>query len=106
MILSELAPLVSAQHAVSTFAPASTDSGDPFSDLPGRLRIQGAQARREPIPSRRRPFVGQCAQEKGAFCYRVSPGDYVGSARAWAIRRAEHFIALPILFEGSVRGPS
>ena len=53
MILSELAPLVSAQHGVFYTLASLDDGGEPVLRLPGRLRLQGAQAPREPVPSRR-----------------------------------------------------
>ncbi len=55
LILSELAPLVSAQHGVF-YTLASLERGRRAgAALPGRLRLQGAQAPRQPLPPRRGP---------------------------------------------------
>ena len=55
MILSELAPLVSAQHGVFYTLASLEDGGEPVLHVPGRLRLQGAQAPRQPLPPRRGP---------------------------------------------------
>ena len=55
MVLSELAPLVSAQHGVFYALTDLNDGGGPGAPVPGRVRLQGAQAHREPFPRRRGP---------------------------------------------------
>ena len=55
MILSELAPLVSAQHGVFYTLASHEDGRRAGAALPGRLRLQGAQAARERVPPRRGP---------------------------------------------------
>ncbi len=55
MILSELAPLVSAQHAVFYSMTSPSDGGEPVLRVPGRLRLRGAPASVDFLPARRRP---------------------------------------------------
>ncbi len=51
LILSELAPLVFAQHGV--FYMMDGNGAEPLTEAPEYLRIPGAQASRQPIPPRR-----------------------------------------------------
>ena len=55
MILSELAPLVSAQHGVFYSMTSPSDGGEPVLRAPGRLRLRGAQAPLDVLPARRGP---------------------------------------------------
>ena len=55
MILSELAPLVSAQHGVFYTLASHERRRRAGAAVPGRIRLQGAQAPRQPLPSRRGP---------------------------------------------------
>ena len=55
MVLSELAPLVSAQHGVFYALTDLGDGGEPVLAVPGRLRLQGAQASGQLLPPRRGP---------------------------------------------------
>ncbi len=55
MILSELAPLVSAQHGVFYSMTSPSDGGEPVLRAPGRLRLRGAQAPLDVVPARRGP---------------------------------------------------
>ena len=55
MILSELAPLVSAQHGVFYSMTDPSDGGEPVLRAPGRLRLRGAQAPLDVVPARRGP---------------------------------------------------
>ena len=55
MILSELAPLVSAQHGVFYSMTSPSDGGEPVLAVPGRLRLRGAQASLDDLPDRRGP---------------------------------------------------
>ena len=74
MILSELAPLVSAQHGVFyTHRPSLDDGGEPVLQLPGRLRLQGAQAPRQPLPPRGGPRRPVRARRSSASCSPTSP---------------------------------
>ncbi len=76
MILSELAPLVSAQHAVFYSMTSQSDGGEPV------LQFQagyGYEERRHLSTSFRlgEGLVGQCAKEKKRILLTEVPGDYV-----------------------------
>jgi signal transduction histidine kinase/CheY-like chemotaxis protein/HAMP domain-containing protein len=102
MILSELAPLVSAQHGVF-YTLASHEEGDePV------LRYQAGYGykERKQLASHFRVgegLVGQCAQEKERILLTDVPGDYVRINSGLGESSPLNIIVLPILFEGSVR---
>ena len=99
MILSELAPLVSAQHAVFYSMITPPDGGEPLLELQAGY---GFQERKQLATSFRlgQGLVGQCAKEKKRILLTEVPGDYVqdqlGPGRGGA---AEHHRA-----SGPVRG--
>jgi signal transduction histidine kinase/HAMP domain-containing protein/ActR/RegA family two-component response regulator len=101
MILSELAPLLSAQHGV--FYTLVTDDGrEPM------LRYQAGYGfkERKHLASQFRlgeGLVGQCAQEKESILLTDVPGDYVTINSGLGEATPLNIIVLPILFEGSVR---
>jgi signal transduction histidine kinase/HAMP domain-containing protein/ActR/RegA family two-component response regulator len=101
MILSELAPLVSAQHAVF-YSMISPPNGDPV------LQFQAGYGYEE----RKRlsvsfglgeGLVGQCAKEKKRILLTEVPGDYVRINSGLGVAPPLNIIVLPVLFEGSVR---
>ncbi|MCW3041335.1 MAG: signal transduction histidine kinase, partial [Solirubrobacterales bacterium] len=99
MILSELAPLVSAQHGVFYVL------GDEDGPL---LRFQagyGFNERKHVAPSFRlgEGLVGQCALEREAILLTSVPSDYVRIASGLGEAPPLTILVLPILFEGSVR---
>ncbi len=102
MILSELAPLVSAQHGVF-YTLASVENGDePV------LRYQAGYGykERKHLASTFRlgeGLVGQCAQEKQRILLTDVPGDYVRINSGLGESTPLNIIVLPILFEGSIR---
>jgi signal transduction histidine kinase/HAMP domain-containing protein/ActR/RegA family two-component response regulator len=102
MILSELAPLVSAQHGVF-YTLASPEEGDePV------LRYQAGYGfkERKNLASHFRlgeGLVGQCAQEKERILLTDVPADYVRINSGLGESPPLNIIVLPILFEGSVR---
>ena len=102
MILSELAPLVSAQHGVFYTLASLDGRRRAGADLPGRIRLQGAQAPRNPFRLGE-GLVGQCAQEKERILLTEVPGDYVRINSGLGESAPLNIIVLPILFEGSVR---
>jgi signal transduction histidine kinase/HAMP domain-containing protein len=102
MILSELAPLVSAQHAVFYSMTNQSDGGEPV------LQFQagyGYEERRRLSTSFRlgEGLVGQCAKEKKRILLTEVPGDYVRINSGLGSSPPLNIIVLPVLFEGSVR---
>src|SRR5271154_5425546 len=102
MILSELAPLVSAQHAVFYTLASLDDGGEPV------LIYQAGYGykERKHLANQFRlgeGLVGQCAQEKERILLTDVPSDYVRISSGLGDSAPLNIIALPILFEGSVR---
>jgi signal transduction histidine kinase/CheY-like chemotaxis protein/HAMP domain-containing protein len=102
MILSELAPLVSAQHGVFYTLVSTDDHGEPV------LRYQAGYGYRERkhLANQFRlgeGLVGQCAKEKERILLTDVPGDYVRINSGLGESPPLNIIVLPILFEGSVR---
>jgi len=102
MILSELAPLVSAQHAVFYSMTSQPDGGEPV------LQFQagyGYEERRHLSACFRlgEGLVGQCAKEKKRILLTEVPGDYVRINSGLGSSAPLNIIVLPILFEGAVR---
>jgi signal transduction histidine kinase/HAMP domain-containing protein/ActR/RegA family two-component response regulator len=101
MILSELAPLLSAQHGVF-YTLVTDESGEPV------LRYQAGYGfkERKHLANEFRlgeGLVGQCAQEKERILLTDVPGDYVTINSGLGEATPLNIIVLPILFEGSVR---
>ena len=101
MILSELAPLVEAQHGVFYLLTTPADD-EPV------LRLQagyGYQERRQLSTSYRlgEGLVGQCAKEKKRILLTEVPADYVRINSGLGASPPLNIIVLPVLFEGSVR---
>ncbi len=99
MVLSELAPLVSAQHGVLYVL------GDDDGPL---LRFQagyGFEERKHVARSFRlgEGLVGQCALEGHAILLTSVPADYVQISSGLGEAAPLTILVLPILFEGSVR---
>jgi signal transduction histidine kinase/HAMP domain-containing protein/ActR/RegA family two-component response regulator len=102
MILSELAPLVSAQHGVFYTLATLDDSDEPV------LRYQAGYGykQRKQLANHFRlgeGLVGQCALEKERILLTNVPGDYVRINSGLGESAPLNIIVLPILFEGSVR---
>jgi signal transduction histidine kinase/HAMP domain-containing protein/FixJ family two-component response regulator len=102
MILSELAPLVSAQHGVFYSMTSPSDGGDPVLQLQAGY---GYEERRHLSTSFRlgEGLVGQCAKEKKRILLTEVPGDYVRINSGLGESPPLNIIVLPVLFEGSVR---
>jgi signal transduction histidine kinase/HAMP domain-containing protein len=101
-ILSELAPLVSAQHGVFYALTGLEDGGEPV------LLYQAGYGfkERKHLASQFRlgeGLVGQCAQEKERILLTDVPADYVQINSGLGSSTPLNIIVLPILFEGSVR---
>jgi signal transduction histidine kinase/HAMP domain-containing protein/ActR/RegA family two-component response regulator len=102
MILSELAPLVSAQHGVFYTLASLEEGGEQL------LRYQAGYGfkERKHLASHFRlgeGLVGQCAKEKERILLTDVPGDYIRINSGLGESRPLNIIVLPILFEGSVR---
>jgi signal transduction histidine kinase/HAMP domain-containing protein len=102
MILSELAPLVSAQHGVFYVLNASDDGGEPLLSFQAGY---GFRERKHLSSSFRlgEGLVGQCALEKERILMTGVPSDYVQISSGLGESPPLNIIVLPILFEGSVR---
>jgi signal transduction histidine kinase/HAMP domain-containing protein/ActR/RegA family two-component response regulator len=102
VILSELAPLVSAQHGVFYTVAGLEDGTEPA------LVYQAGYGykERKQLSNRFRfgeGLVGQCAQEKQRILLTDVPGDYIKISSGLGTSPPLNIIVLPILFEGSVR---
>ncbi len=102
MILSELAPLVSAQHGVFY---ALTDPGEGAEPVLAFQAGYGYRERKHLSNSFRigEGLVGQCAVEKERILLTDVPSDYVQINSGLGEATPLNIIVLPILFEGSVR---
>jgi signal transduction histidine kinase/CheY-like chemotaxis protein/HAMP domain-containing protein len=102
MILSELAPLVSAAHGAFYSMIIPADGGDPVL----QLRAGYGFEERRYLSSEFRlgeGLVGQCAKEKKRILLTEVPGDYVRINSGLGASPPLTIIVLPVLFEGSVR---
>ena len=102
MILSDLTPLVSAQHGALYTLTVPEDGGAPV------LQFQagyGFKERKHLSSSFRlgEGLVGQCALEKERILLTQVPADYIQINSGLGEATPLNIIVLPILFEGSVR---
>ena len=102
MILSELAPLVSAQHGVFYSMTSPSDGSEPVLELQAGY---GYEERKHLSTSFRlgEGLVGQCAKEKKRILLTEVPGDYVRINSGLGESPPLNIIVLPVLFEGSLR---
>ncbi len=102
MILSELTPLVSAQHGVFYALTDSDDGGEPVLEFQAGY---GYKERKHLSNSFRlgEGLVGQCALEKERILLTDVPADYIRISSGLGEATPLNIIVLPILFEGSVR---
>ncbi len=101
-ILSELTPLVSAQHGVFYAMTGSSDAADSVLSLQAGY---GFEERRNLSSSFRLGdgLVGQCAKEQKRILLTEVPGDYVRINSGLGAITPLNIVVLPIIFEGSVR---
>ncbi|MEY2471629.1 MAG: hypothetical protein QOK28_958 [Actinomycetota bacterium] len=101
MIVSELASLVNAQHAVFYAATTGPDA-EPLLALQAGY---GHQERKHLSTSFRlgEGLVGQCAKEKRRILLTNVPADYVTISSGLGEATPLNIIVLPVLFEGSLR---
>jgi signal transduction histidine kinase/CheY-like chemotaxis protein/HAMP domain-containing protein len=102
MILSELAPLVSAQHAVFYAMSRPADGVEPVLELQAGY---GFEERKNLSTSFRigEGLIGQCAKEKKRILLTEVPKDYIRINSGLGDSTPMNIIVLPVLFEGSVR---
>ena len=102
MILSELAPLVSAQHGVFYAMTTPADGGEPVLSLQAGY---GFEERRNLATTFRLGdgLVGQCAKEKKRILLTEVPADYVRISSGLGAAPPLNILVLPVLFEGAVR---
>jgi signal transduction histidine kinase/HAMP domain-containing protein/ActR/RegA family two-component response regulator len=102
MILSELAPLVSAQHGVFYSMTTPADGSEPVLQLQAGY---GYEERKHVSTSYRigEGLVGQCAKEKKRILLTEVPDDYVKINSGLGDAAPLNIIVLPVLFEGAVR---
>jgi HAMP domain-containing protein/CheY-like chemotaxis protein/signal transduction histidine kinase len=98
-IMSELTPLVSAQHGV--FYVKDNNNGEPTLKL---LSSYGYKERKS-VANRFQigeSLVGQCALEKKPILITNPPGDYIKITSGLGEGTPRNIIVLPVLFEGQV----
>jgi signal transduction histidine kinase/DNA-binding response OmpR family regulator/HAMP domain-containing protein len=102
MILSELAPLVSAQHAVFYSMTTPTDGTEPVLEFQAGY---GYEERKHLSTSFKlgEGLVGQCAKEAKRILLTDVPGDYVTINSGLGESTPLNIIVLPVLFEGALR---
>src|SRR5262249_10027732 len=101
LILSELAPVVSAQQAVFYILDSSRDV--PQLTLLASYADQG-QAKYGKQLGLGEGLVGQCALEKQKILITHAPPDYVRISSALGEAAPQSIIVLPVIFEGQVKG--
>ncbi|MES2033728.1 MAG: response regulator, partial [Pseudomonadota bacterium] len=101
MVLSELAPLINAQHAVF-YVTSRDDEGETILDLAASY----ASSSREHVAATfrlREGLIGQCAYEKARILLTNVPTGYVKIASGLGEAAPLNIIVLPAIFEGEVK---
>ncbi|HEY9871056.1 MAG TPA: response regulator, partial [Candidatus Obscuribacterales bacterium] len=99
LILSELAPLVTAQHGV--FYMNESENGETVFKLLGSF----AYRERKHLSNRfrlREGLVGQCALEKQRILLTEVPPDYIKISSGLGEATPRNIVVLPVIFEGQV----
>ena len=102
LILSELAPVVSAQQGVFYIMDNTKTSDEPAL----RLLASYAYKERKNIDNRFRlgeGLVGQCAMEKEKILLTSVPTDYIKITSGLGEAKPLNIIVLPVVFEGAVK---
>ncbi|MFN7143701.1 MAG: response regulator, partial [Myxococcota bacterium] len=99
-ILSELAPVVTAQHGA--FFAANTESGEPMLHL---LAAYAYKTAPQPLTAFRfgEGLIGQCAVERTRLLLEDVPPGYIRVHSALGEAEPRSVIILPVLFEGQVQ---
>ena len=101
LILSELAPVVSAQQAVFHILDASREI--PVLTLLAAYADKGQSQLGKQL-GLGEGLVGQCALEKQKILITNAPPDYIRISSALGEAAPQSIIVLPVVFEGQVRG--
>jgi HAMP domain-containing protein/signal transduction histidine kinase/DNA-binding response OmpR family regulator len=101
LILSELAPVVSAQHAVFYILDGSADA--PQLTLLASYAYKGSGGIGKRL-SLGEGLVGQCALEKQKILLTNVPSDYIRISSGLGEAPPQNIIVLPIVFEDQVKG--
>ncbi|WP_228988570.1 HAMP domain-containing protein [Streptomyces sp. DH8] len=112
LIMSELTPVVSAQHGAFflAMAPGDTDEVGPDNGEPGsyELRMRGSYGYSAgSMPTSFRPgetLIGTAAEEKRTIQVDNVPPGYLKISSGLGEAPPAHVIVLPVLFEGKVLG--
>ena len=107
LILSELAPLVNAQHGVFFLMDSGDTPTESIRDRQSYLKLLSTYAYRERkhLGNRFRVgegLVGQCALEKERILLTEVPGDYIKISSGLGESTPLNVVVLPVLFEGMV----
>ena len=102
LVLSELAPLINAQHGVFYVTDRDED-GETVLNLAASLRLQQPQAPGQPVPAARGPDRPVRLREVAHPADQRARATTCRSPRAWAKRAPLNIIVLPALFEGEVK---
>ncbi|HWU85731.1 MAG TPA: HAMP domain-containing protein [Kofleriaceae bacterium] len=100
-ILSELAPLVSAQHGVFYLSERESESRE----ITLKLLASYGYRQREHVPTKfklKEGLIGQCAFEKRKIVLAHVPGDYIQISSGLGEAKPLSILILPVLFEGEV----
>ncbi len=101
LILSELAPVVTAQHAVFYTLDSSGDVSQLSLLASYAHKGQGAVGRSFGLGE---GLVGQCALEKQKILLTNVPPDYIRISSGLGDAAPQNIIVLPVIFEGQVKG--
>src|SRR5262249_20860917 len=101
LILSELAPVVSAQHAVFYILDSSREPAQLLLLASYAYKGQSAVGSQLGLGE---GLVGQCALEKQKILLSNVPPDYIRIASGLGDAAPQNIIVLPVIFEGQVKG--
>jgi HAMP domain-containing protein/signal transduction histidine kinase/CheY-like chemotaxis protein len=101
LILSDLAPVVTAQHAVFYVLDTSKDS--PQLTLLASYAAQGETGLRKQL-GLGEGLIGQCALEKQKILLTNVPPDYIRISSGLGDAPPQNILVLPVIFEGQVKG--
>ncbi len=102
LVLSELTPLVDAQHGIFYINEPEEETGEPL------LKIMASYAHRERKQAANyfrlgEGLVGQCALEKERILLTDVPNDYIKISSGLGEGTPLNIVVLPVLFEGQVK---
>ena len=101
LVLSELAPLINAQHAVF-YVTDRDDEGQTVLNLAASYAFNNRKHLANQFKLRE-GLIGQCAYEKSRILLANVPKDYVQISSGLGEAPPAHIIVLPALFEGEVK---